>query len=65
MLENHNADPCISQPHQLLVLCVTHVRVFYRVEGGELFDRVVSLGLLEEPLAKLLFYQMVLGVKVV
>ena len=35
-----------------------------RVEGGELFDRVVSLGLLEESLAKMLFYQMVLGVKV-
>ena len=35
-----------------------------RVEGGELFDRVVSLGSLQEDIAKVLFYQMVLGVKV-
>ena len=49
-------------------ICRVHlflfVIVFCRVEGGELFDRVVNLGLLEEDLAKLLFYQMVLGVKV-
>ncbi|XP_071481598.1 serine/threonine-protein kinase Chk2-like [Diadema antillarum] len=33
------------------------------VEGGELFDRVVSVGKFEEPLAKLYFYQMVTACK--
>ena len=36
----------------------------YRVEGGELFDRVVEAGQFPEPLAKLLFYQMVVAIKV-
>jgi len=36
----------------------------YRVEGGELFDRVIASGHLSESAAKLLFYQMVAGVKV-
>jgi len=36
----------------------------YRVEGGELFDRVVASGHLKESTSKLLFYQMVAGVKV-
>ena len=36
----------------------------YRVEGGELFDRVVSVTRFEEPTAKLLFYQMLVAVKV-
>ena len=35
-----------------------------RVEGGELFDRVVSVGKFSEPVAKLLFYQMLEAVKV-
>ena len=30
-----------------------------RVEGGELFDKVVSISQYDEPTAKLLFYQMV------
>lgn len=34
------------------------------VEGGELFDRVVSVTRFEEPTAKLLFYQMLVAVKV-
>ena len=34
-----------------------------RVEGGELFDKVVKLGQYDEPTAKLLFYQMVLAIK--
>lgn len=34
------------------------------VEGGELFDRVVSVMRFEEPIAKLLFYQMLVAVKV-
>ncbi len=36
----------------------------YSVEGGELFDRVISVGRFEEPVAKFLFLQMVYGVKV-
>ena len=35
-----------------------------RVEGGELFDRVVDVGKFTEPIAKLLFYQMLVAVKV-
>ena len=35
-----------------------------RVEGGELFDRVVDKGKFSEPIAKLFFYQMVSAVKV-
>ena len=34
------------------------------MEGGELFDRVVSVTRFEEPTAKLLFYQMLVAVKV-
>ncbi len=34
------------------------------MEGGELFDRVVSVGKFSEPIAKLLFYQMLEAVKV-
>ena len=34
------------------------------VEGGELFDRVVSLGKFSESVAKLLFYQILVAVKV-
>ena len=35
-----------------------------RVEGGELFDRVVSVGKFSESVGKLLFYQMLDAVKV-
>lgn len=34
------------------------------MEGGELFDRIVSVTRFEEPTAKLLFYQMLVAVKV-
>ena len=34
------------------------------VEGGELFDRIVTVGKFSEDTAKLLFYQMLLAVKV-
>ena len=39
-------------------------RLLCSVEGGELFDRVVTSGRLSEATAKLMFYQIVLGVKV-
>ena len=39
--------------------------MFYcSVEGGELFDRVVSVGKFSEDIAKVLFYQMLVAVKV-
>ena len=44
--------------------CVLFSSVFCSVEGGELFDRIVSVGRFEEPTAKLLFYQMLVAVKV-
>ena len=34
------------------------------VEGGELFDKIVDVGKFSEETAKLLFYQMLLAVKV-
>ena len=45
---------------------VRYVLLFHdsSVEGGELFDRVVSVTRFEEPVAKLLFYQMLVAVKV-
>lgn len=36
----------------------------YSIEGGELFDRIVNVGKFSEDTAKLLFYQMLLAVKV-
>ena len=44
--------------------CVLFSSVFCSVEGGELFDRIVNVGRFEEPTAKLLFYQMLVAVKV-
>lgn len=38
--------------------------IFFRVEGGELFDKVVSISQYDEPTAKLLFYQMASACKV-
>ena len=35
------------------------ISILCRVEGGELFDKVVSISQYDEPTAKLLFYQMV------
>jgi hypothetical protein len=38
---------------------------FLRVEGGELFDKISEIGKYTEQEAKLLFYQMVLAIKVI
>ena len=38
--------------------------IIYSVEGGELFDRIVKVGRFSENIAKMLFYQMLLAVKV-
>ena len=51
----------------VLYLCRCNTVIMYvccRVEGGELFDRVVQLGKLDESTAKLFFYQMALAIKV-
>ena len=45
----------------LVLLCYY---VSYSVEGGELFDRVVSVGKFSEDIAKVLFYQILAAVKV-
>ena len=47
-----------------VLCCVLCSSVFCSVEGGELFDRIVSVSRFEEPTAKLLFYQMLVAVKV-
>ncbi|XP_060605794.1 serine/threonine-protein kinase Chk2-like [Ruditapes philippinarum] len=49
-------DDVIDTPEVLYI-------VLELVEGGELFDKVVSLSQYDEPTAKLLFYQMVLSCK--
>ena len=42
----------------------SHDTNYISVEGGELFDRIVNVGKFSEDTAKLLFYQMLLAVKV-
>ena len=38
--------------------------MYTSIEGGELFDRVISVGKFTEPTAKFLFYQILTAVKV-
>ena len=52
-----------QQPSDLHITYFSHCFSF-RVEGGELFDRVVSQGKLDEATAKLYFYQMITACKV-
>ena len=42
----------------------THPTPLHRVEGGELFNRVVESGKFSEATSKLLFYQLVVAIKV-
>ena len=52
-----------SQQHQ--IQCITdHFVYMFSVDGGELFDKVVSIGQYDEPTGKLISYQMVCAVKV-
>lgn len=47
-----------------MLIHTDYINFIYRVEGGELFDKVVSIGQYDEPTAKLLFYQMAHSIKV-
>ena len=52
-----------SQQHH--IHCITyHLVYIFSVDGGELFDKVVSIGQYDEPTGKLISYQMVCAVKV-
>lgn len=55
--------PCIIQFENLIDTSETLYIILELVEGGELFDRVVQLGKLDESTAKLFFYQMALAIK--
>ncbi|XP_046579376.1 serine/threonine-protein kinase Chk2-like [Haliotis rubra] len=55
--------PCIIRIEDLIDNPDTLYILLELVEGGELFDRVVSVGQFDEPTAKLLFYQMVAACK--
>lgn len=55
--------PCIIEVDVVIDTPETLFIVLEHVEGGELFDRVVNSGQLDEPIAKLFFYQMVCAVK--
>lgn len=55
--------PCIIQIKEVIDTPDTVYIVLELVEGGELFDKVVSIGQYNESSAKLLFYQMVLAIK--
>ncbi|KAK3595769.1 hypothetical protein CHS0354_025403 [Potamilus streckersoni] len=54
--------PCIIRIEDVIDTPDVLYIILELVEGGELFDKVVELGLYDEPTAKLLFYQMVLAV---
>ncbi|KAK3102300.1 hypothetical protein FSP39_010344 [Pinctada imbricata] len=55
--------PCIIKIEDVIDTPDTLYIVLEVVDGGELFDKVVSIGQYDEPTAKLIFYQMVCAVK--
>ncbi|XP_076364237.1 serine/threonine-protein kinase Chk2-like isoform X2 [Tachypleus tridentatus] len=55
--------PCIIKVEEVIDTPDTLYIVLEYMKGGELFDRVVTEGKLEEASAKVLFYQMVVAVK--
>ncbi|XP_027059568.1 serine/threonine-protein kinase Chk2-like [Pocillopora damicornis] len=55
--------PCVIQIGDVFETAEVLYIFLELVEGGELFDRVVSVTRFEEPVAKLLFYQMLVAVK--
>ncbi|XP_019885390.1 serine/threonine-protein kinase Chk2 [Camponotus floridanus] len=54
--------PCIIQMEDIYDTPTTMYIILELMEGGELFDKIKSKGKLSEPLAKLIFYQVVLAV---
>jgi len=59
-----NFKPCIIKIKEVIDTKDSVFIVLDLVEGGELFDKVVKIGQYNEKTAKLLFYQMVLAIKV-
>lgn len=55
--------PCMIKIYEVIDTPDSVFIVLDLVEGGELFDKVVSIGNYPESTAKLLFYQMVLAIK--
>lgn len=55
--------PCIIRVHDVVDSPDSVFIVLDLVEGGELFDKIISIGRYDEETAKLLFYQMVLAIK--
>ncbi|KAM7426213.1 Checkpoint kinase 2 [Porites harrisoni] len=55
--------PCVIRIEDVFETPEVLYIILELVEGGELFDRIVSVTRFEEPTAKLLFYQMLVAVK--
>ncbi|XP_068749664.1 serine/threonine-protein kinase Chk2-like [Montipora capricornis] len=55
--------PCVIKIEDVYETADVLYIVLEYVVGGELFDRIVSVTRFEEPIAKLLFYQMLVAVK--
>ncbi|XP_062571619.1 serine/threonine-protein kinase Chk2-like [Saccostrea cucullata] len=55
--------PCIIKIEDVVDTPDVLYIILELVDGGELFDKVVSIGQYDEPTAKLIFYQMVCAVK--
>eukprot|EP00731_Ephydatia_muelleri_P027435 Em0019g308a len=58
-----SVGPCIIAIEDVYETSDALYIVLELVEGGELFDRVITLGRFPEPTAKLLFYEMLVAVK--
>ena len=56
-------QPCVIRIHDVVDSPTAVYIVLELVEGGELFDRVMTLKQLDEPTAKLYFYQMLQAVR--
>lgn len=55
--------PCVIRVHQVIDTAEAVFMVLDLVEGGELFDKIVSIQRYSEAAAKFLFYQMVLALQ--
>ncbi|CAH8532761.1 unnamed protein product [Dicrocoelium dendriticum] len=57
------SHPCIIRIHDVIDTADTLYMILELVEGGELFDRIITLGKLSEPDVKFLFVQIAIAVK--